>query len=546
MRLRPLLAGLGAAAALALAVTLTPTRWESLVRPAVPAFPPELVTGGFLFRAFLVVDALLLALAAAWPAGKALPRTSSELSDGMAGYGRILAAILLGALGLRLWHLQSGLWIDEIATLLDYVRPPLATVWTTYESANQHPLYSLLARSSIAVLGESAFALRLPAALLGVAGVWAFAQLAREMLGSRIALEAAAILAAAYPHVYFSQNARGYTGLLFLSTIGTLLFLRSVREPRAGRLVGYVLAMTLANWFHLSGVVVTAGHALALLGVVVLGASRASALRTVVGRLVLAWGAIAYLTVHFYAPVIPAVQAHFAMASREALGWELGWELLRVTLRDAGIPRGPAGVLLLVVGAAIAAAGVVAMLRKAPLATAALLLPHAVFFLVVATMQLGTYPRFYLLALPVALLAFVAGVEQLTSRRAAVAAILLATVAANLALLARYYRLPKQDFPGALAWIATHRAPGEEIVAVGLARTCLRYYDPAVRPVDTKEEIDSLRRSGRDLLVITTFEEDLYRRLPAVAATLERDFRVEAVFPGAVGDGAVVLRRPRR
>lgn len=546
MRFRPLVAGLGAAAALALAVTLTPARWESLVRPAESAFPPALATGGLLFRACVAVDALLLALAAVWPAGKALPRARSRPADALPGYGRILAAILLGAFGLRLWHLQSGLWLDEIATLLDYVRPPLATVLTTYESANQHPLYSPLARLSIAVLGESAFALRLPAALLGVAGVWAFAQLARAMLGSRIALEAAAILAVAYPHVYFSQNARGYTGLLFLSTIGTLLFLRSVREPRAGRLAGYVVAMTLANWFHLSGVAVTAGHALALLGAIALSAPRAGALRTVVGRLALAWGAIAYLTVHFYAPVIPGIQAHFAMASREGLGWELGGDLLQVTLRDAGIPRGPAGVLLLVIGAAIGGAGIVAMLRAAPLAAAALLLPHAVFFLVVATMHLGTYPRFYLLALPVAVLAFVAGAERLAARRFAVAGILLAAVAANLTLLARYYRLPKQDFPGALAWIATHRAPGEEIVAVGLARTCLRYYDPSVHPVDTIEELDSLRRSRRDLLVITTFEGDLRRRLPAITAMLERDFRVEAVFPGTVGDGAVVLRRPQR
>jgi hypothetical protein len=509
-------------------------------------FPPSLATGGRLLRGCFAIDALLLALVAAWPAARALPREPGRDSDAPPGYGKILSAILLGALVLRLWHLQGGLWLDEIATLLDYVRPPLATVLTTYESANQHPLYSLLARLSVAVLGESAFALRLPAALLGVASVWALAALARAIVGGRIALEAAAILAVAYPHVYFSQNARGYTGLLFSSTIGTLLFLRSIPDPRASRLAGYVLVMTLANWSHLSGVVVAVGHALALLGGVACGALRAHPTRATVGRLALAWAAIAYLTAHFYAPVLPGVEAHFAMASREGLGWGFGAELLRVTLRDAGFPSGPAAAPFLVLGAVIGAAGVLAMFREAPLATAALFLPQMLFVLVVTTTHLGTYPRFYLLALPAGVLAFAIGVERLMVRRVAVAAVLLAAAAANLALLGRYYRLPKQDFPGALAWIATHRRPGEETVAVGLARTCLRYYDPSIRPLETMEELDSLRRSGRALLVITTFEDDLRRRLPAIAELLERDFHVEAAFLGTVGDGEIRLRRPGR
>ena len=76
----------------------------------------------------------------------------------------LLGLTALGAV-LRLHHLGSGLWFDEIKTLLDAVRPPLAEVLTNLAGDNDHPLYSVLAHLSIQAFGESAWSLRLPAAV---------------------------------------------------------------------------------------------------------------------------------------------------------------------------------------------------------------------------------------------------------------------------------------------------------------------------------------------------------------------------------------------
>src|SRR5689334_17433001 len=79
-----------------------------------------------------------------------------------------LTAILVIATVLRAYKLESGLWYDEIATLVDFVRLPVSGIITTLSSTNNHILYSLEAKAAIQLFGESARALRLPAMLFGV------------------------------------------------------------------------------------------------------------------------------------------------------------------------------------------------------------------------------------------------------------------------------------------------------------------------------------------------------------------------------------------
>ncbi|MCC6407985.1 MAG: hypothetical protein IT453_12550, partial [Planctomycetes bacterium] len=78
------------------------------------------------------------------------------------GHGELALVILLLALAaaLRLHDLSNQLWFDEIDTLVHYARRPLGQVLTTFDSQNQHLLYSVLARISCVTFGDGAFALR--------------------------------------------------------------------------------------------------------------------------------------------------------------------------------------------------------------------------------------------------------------------------------------------------------------------------------------------------------------------------------------------------
>ena len=109
---------------------------------------------------------------------------------------------------LRFYHLGDQLWLDEIAALTHSYRKPFLEIVSNYPGFIPHPLYELLAHTSLSLFGESALAIRLPAALFGVAGVVMFYHLARRISGHGEALFGCMLLALSYHHIFFSQDAR--------------------------------------------------------------------------------------------------------------------------------------------------------------------------------------------------------------------------------------------------------------------------------------------------------------------------------------------------
>ena len=122
------------------------------------------------------------------------------------------AVVLLMAVAtlLRSMHLNSDLWLDEIGTLVTYLRSPVYEIVRTYVSANQHLLYSVLGRGAVVCFGESPWAIRLPAVIAGVAAIPAMYFMARVITSEREALLSSALLTFSYHHIWFSQDARGY------------------------------------------------------------------------------------------------------------------------------------------------------------------------------------------------------------------------------------------------------------------------------------------------------------------------------------------------
>src|SRR5450631_699781 len=108
---------------------------------------------------------------------------------------RILALIVVCGSALRFIHLGNDLWLDEIGTLVTYLRLPMHDIFRTYHSANQHLLYSVLGHLSILTFGESAWAARLPAALFGIGAIPAMYYTARAITSEKEALLGTAFLA---------------------------------------------------------------------------------------------------------------------------------------------------------------------------------------------------------------------------------------------------------------------------------------------------------------------------------------------------------------
>jgi len=98
----------------------------------------------------------------------------------------IFLLIILAA-SLRFYKLGSQLWSDEINALSGY-RRPFIEIFTTFPDYFPHPLYELLAHSSLLIFGENPFSLRFPSAIFGAAGVIALFFLAIRLLGKWEAL----------------------------------------------------------------------------------------------------------------------------------------------------------------------------------------------------------------------------------------------------------------------------------------------------------------------------------------------------------------------
>ena len=154
-----------------------------------------------------------------------------------------LSGLVVLATVLRLVALNQQLWFDEIVTLLDSAREPIWRIVTQYGGQNQHMLYSLLAHTSIRLFGEQPWALRLPAVLFGVASIPALYFFGRLVTTNREALSASALMAVNYQHVWFSQNARGYTGMLFWTLLTSIFFIRCANRGTAA--IGYSTASQL-------------------------------------------------------------------------------------------------------------------------------------------------------------------------------------------------------------------------------------------------------------------------------------------------------------
>jgi 4-amino-4-deoxy-L-arabinose transferase-like glycosyltransferase len=468
-----------------------------------------------------------------------------------------VALVLLTALALvvRLPGIGGDLWLDEIATVLGSVRPPLIETLTSYPNANTHVLYSVLAHVSVALFGETAWAVRLPALLFGVATVPALYWLVRTWFERREALGASLVLALSYHHAYFAHNARAYTGFLFFTVVTTALLVRAVRGNQRHHWTLFALLAALSSYLLLSAVFVTAlqvaGAAWMLLFSGQRGEQRASRLLELVKWTV----AAALLTLFLYAPLLGDMFAFFGGSRGDFIGWRPSFELARVVLQavaPGGDPAIAGAVLLL--GAPVAVVGIVSVARRAPLLVFAFALAPLLEIAAGLVLGAGTYPRRLLLLLPFGIIVAVRGVavltawaaERLAQPRAELPAFVTCLVLGALvgaAGLPRLFTIPMQDYRGALEYVRRNRGPDDVVAAAWVTDVGVRYYDPSVRSVRSREQLQALLEGGGTVWVLETLRGQTRRVRPALVALLQERFRPVARFPGLVGDGGIQVLR---
>lgn len=469
-----------------------------------------------------------------------------------------LLAILALASLLRGIGLDAPLWYDEVVTLVEYVRLPAGDLLTKYTTTNNHVLYSLAANASVAVFGESAWSLRLPAALFGVASIAAFWQLARRLATVREALLASLLLAVSYHHVWFSQNARGYTGLMFFTLLGTSLFLDGMRGSARTLWLAYGLVLALGLYTHLSAVFVFVSHAL-IYSWLLLRAKLAHRTGQNPGgeqwwpMLGFALGALG--TLALYSSALPQIWQTFGAQQAGSGGTRVEdwtdpvWTLLEM-IRGVGLGAGSA--LAAATLGALGAAGLWSLARRDLLVGALIVLPVLLTLGTLLAFSFHIWPRYFLVSIGFAALALVRGCAvagELVAHGAATrigSSLVGLALLGSLLLLPANYRHPKQDFEAARDYVEERREGHEAIVAVGLAiYPYSQYYAPDWQTAESLPELDEIRARPSRTWVVSSFPTYLSAIHPELAARLEDEFELVREFPGTLGDGTVSVFRSR-
>src|SRR5499426_2866305 len=129
-----------------------------------------------------------------------------------------LALIFGVGASLRLYGLEfQSLWQDE--GFQYYIATQNSMGKLFQQSLSFHPPLSFIVNHLFLLLGDSDFLLRLLSTLCGIASLPILYVLGRELTSKKAAVFAVFVLAFSPFHIWYSQEARMYSQLLFLSLL---------------------------------------------------------------------------------------------------------------------------------------------------------------------------------------------------------------------------------------------------------------------------------------------------------------------------------------
>jgi hypothetical protein len=375
--------------------------------------------------------------------------------------GPLLVAIIAGAVILRVLFLGKSLWLDEgVAFANAWAGGLPLNAWGQWirglwQAEFNMVFYFALLRVWLR-LGNSEAFIRLLSVIPAIATIPVVYALGKRIFSARVGVIAALLLACHGAHVSYSQEARGYTLVVFLSALSTYFFITATESGSRKVWFAYWAASTLAIYSHLFGGLVIAAHWISLIWV---------------PRRKVPWRALAVSAVAIIIAAIPSVL--FAFTNK---GQQIEWipkpgfgQLLNVLSEFAGNP------LVLPVYVVLWVFGLRHFLRPSPgetretqpwhaaLIVSWLVVPFAIAA-VVSFRRPVLVPRYLLISVPAAVL--LAGVGAMQIRQKTRVAVLWVVVVLSLAFIGYRYTRPRENWRDAAGYVLTHAAKDDAVLVV--------------------------------------------------------------------------------
>ena len=167
-------------------------------------------------------------------------------------YLKILIFLTITGLILRIWHIGDiSFWFDEILTS-EFSRQSLSGIANMSKDTVNPPTFYLIEHAML-YFGAGETILRLVPALVGTCTIPVFYVLGREFNNRKTGIIAATLLTFSSFHIYYSQEARPYTLLLFCFSLALLFYFQALRTDTKGTWMLFGVFSALACWMHFFG-----------------------------------------------------------------------------------------------------------------------------------------------------------------------------------------------------------------------------------------------------------------------------------------------------
>lgn len=412
----------------------------------------------------------------------------------------LLIGILLLSLSLRLNNLGSkSVWQDEIFTAAiastEHSVPQVASIALHNTALPTPPLYFLITHFFL-YIGDNDFLLRFSALFFGVLGVPVTYILGARLFGKLEGLVGAFLLGLATLHIRYSQDARFYSLLMFLSLFSLYFLYRGIFDKDRKWWIGFTICSILNVYSHLFALLVLLGEIAFVAGLWLAegllairrpafakqGADLEESVSTFDQGVGMAFVVSLAMTALAYAPMLPYVLR--ALTSAKGLGGaatggiSLTPSFLMQQLDAWGIGSGWAILVLLIpflIGAIVCAR---AQRKQLWLGFCWLAVPFGVLSLLPAHHRFR--PRYVLFMLPLYLLFVGRGLTvtsevinarllgaRLWRREVVLAMFLVAIALLSVPEVRAYYAEERANWRAAAALLARSMSPGDVIVSPG-------------------------------------------------------------------------------
>lgn len=482
------------------------------------------------------------------------------LSRQFTKYGFALVLLIIFGLTLRLVNLNNGLWIDEILSLVYFARLPFSEIVSTYTNSNQHTFYSVLAHFSIGMFGEHPWSLRLPSLVFGVLSIPVIYYLGKLVTTNKEAILATILLTVSYHHIWFSQNARAYTMLLFWTLVVAYLFIRNMENRSFASWLGYAVAIALGMYSHLTMAFVLSSHILIYLWYCLENFNKDNNQRVHWKGAPFGFLLSILFSIFLYLPILSQM-IHFYLQKKQTVLSHVSspfWAIIEALrgIQD-GLGIGMVGLLLCII---IFVSGLLSYAKENRVVIALFLLPAVITCVATVVLHRPIFPRFFFYMMGFALLITVRGAMNtgkylekaivIKSLRKVIrnglgVFLIILLIFFSIFPLKHLYSFPKQDYIGAMNFVNTHRMDYESVLTVG---SCIftpyhRYYNKDWQHIKNMEQLENILAKGSRVWLIYTFPIYLKTGDPDLMAFINKNFTTVKVFRGTVRGGDVYVTR---